>query len=43
MAGDRAAATAARWVVYRAVREDVEETWDLVTRHPELVVQPLEP
>jgi protease-4 len=43
MGGDRAAATAARWMVYRTIRDDVTATVNLVTRNPELVLQPIEP
>jgi hypothetical protein len=43
MGGDRAASTAARWLVYRTIREDVGETLDLVTRHPDVVLQGIEP
>jgi len=29
-------ATAARWLVYRVVRQDLAQTWELVTRDPQL-------
>lgn len=42
MSGDSAAATAARWIVYRTIREDVAETLDFVVQHPDLAVQAFE-
>ena len=38
MGGDRNLATAARWVVYRFIREDVARTWELVSHDPALLV-----
>jgi len=35
LGGDVSAA--ARWAVYRAIREDVSETWTLLERNPELL------
>lgn len=42
MSGDNAAATAAHWIVYRTIREDVAETLDFVVQHPDLAVQAFE-
>lgn len=42
MSGDSAAATAAHWIVYRTIREDVAETLDFVVQHPDLAVQAIE-
>ena len=42
MSGDGAAATAAHWIVYRTIREDVAETLDFVVQHPDLAVQAIE-
>lgn len=42
MSGDSAAATAAHWIVYRTIREDVAETLDFVVQHPDLAVQAFE-
>lgn len=42
MSGDSAAATAAHWIVYRTIREDVAETLDFVAQHPDLAVQAIE-
>lgn len=42
MSGDSAAATAAHWIVYRTIREDVAETLDFVVQHPDLVMQAIE-
>ena len=42
MSGDNAAATAARWIVYRTIREDLAETLDFVVQHPDLAVQAVE-
>lgn len=42
MSGDGAAATAAHWIVYRTIREDVAETLDFVAQHPDLAVQAIE-
>ena len=42
MSGDSAAATAAHWIVYRTIREDVAETLDFVVQHPNLAVQAFE-
>ena len=42
MSGDSAAATAAHWIVYRMIREDVAETLDFVVQHPDLAVQAFE-
>lgn len=42
MSGDNAAATAAHWIVYRTIREDVAETLDFVVQHPDLAVQAIE-
>ena len=42
MSGDNAAATAARWIVYRTIREDIAETLDFVVQHPDLAVQAFE-
>lgn len=42
MSGDNAAATAARWIVYRTIREDVAETLDFIVQHPDLAVQAFE-
>lgn len=42
MSGDSAAATAAHWIVYRMIREDVAETLDFVVQHPDLAVQAIE-
>ncbi len=36
-------AVAARWAVYRAIREDVSETWKILRRNPELLVEAFEP
>jgi hypothetical protein len=36
-------ATAARWAVYRAVREDVVQTWQVLQRNPALVLGGGEP
>ena len=43
LAGEGDATTVARWVVYRFIREDVAETWELLGRHPELATQTLAP
>lgn len=42
MNGDSSAATAAHWIVYRTIREDVAETLDFVVQHPDLAVQAIE-
>ncbi len=42
MSGDSVAATAAHWIVYRMIREDVAETLDFVVQHPDLAVQAIE-
>ncbi|MCH7502499.1 MAG: signal peptide peptidase SppA [Proteobacteria bacterium] len=42
MSGDSAAATAAHWIVYRMIREDVAETLDFVVQHPDLAMQAIE-
>ncbi len=42
MSGDGAAATAAHWIVYRTIREDVAETLDFLVQHPDLAVQAIE-
>ena len=42
MSGDSAAATAAHWIVYRTIREDVAETLNFVVQHPDLAVQAIE-
>ena len=42
MSGDSAAATAAHWIVYRTIREDVAETLDFIVQHPDLAVQAIE-
>jgi protease-4 len=42
MSGDSAAATAAHWMVYRMIREDVAETLDFVVQHPDLAMQAIE-
>ena len=42
MSGDNAAATAAHWIVYRTIREDVAETLDFIVQHPDLAVQAFE-
>ena len=42
MNGDSAAATAAHWIVYRMIREDVAETLDFVVQHPDLAMQAIE-
>ncbi len=42
MSGDGAAATAAHWIVYRTIREDVAETLAFVVQHPDLAVQAIE-
>lgn len=42
MSGDSAAATAAHWIVYRTIREDVAETLDFVVQHPDLAMQAIE-
>lgn len=42
ISGDSAAATAAHWIVYRTIREDVAETLDFVVQHPDLAVQAIE-
>ena len=42
MSGDSAAATAARWIVYRTIREDVAETLDFIVQHPDLAMQAIE-
>ena len=42
MSGDSAGATAAHWIVYRTIREDVAETLDFVVQHPDLAVQAFE-
>ena len=42
MSGDSAGATAAHWIVYRTIREDVAETLDFVVQHPDLAVQAIE-
>lgn len=42
MSGDNAAATAAHWIVYRTIREDVAETLDFVVQHPDLAMQAFE-
>ena len=42
MSGDNAAATAAHWIVYRMIREDVAETLDFVVQHPDLAMQAIE-
>ena len=42
MSGDSAAATAAHWIVYRTIREDVAETLDFIVQHPDLAVQAFE-
>ena len=36
-------ATAARWAAYRAVREDVSQTWHFLSSHPELAPDVLTP
>jgi protease-4 len=43
LGGDRQATTAARWVVYRFIQEDVAETWSLLRRNPELAAELLGP
>jgi protease-4 len=42
ISGDNAAATAARWIVYRTIRDDVATTLDTVLQHPDLVLQSIE-
>jgi len=42
MSDDSAAATAAHWIVYRMIREDVAETLDFIVQHPDLAVQAIE-
>ena len=39
--GDTAAA--ARWLVYRFIRDDVAETWEIVRRDPQLAAELLVP
>ncbi len=34
--------TAAHWIVYRTIREDVAETLDFIVQHPDLAVQAIE-
>jgi protease-4 len=43
LGGDDKAAAAARWAVYRAVREDVVQTWELINRDPALLTEGLAP
>jgi protease-4 len=40
---DRDLATAARWVVYRFIRDDIAETWRTINRNPELAADLLTP
>jgi len=42
MNGDSSAATAAHWILYRTIREDVAETLDFIVQHPDLAVQAIE-
>lgn len=43
MGGGQAGSAAARWAVYRMIREDVADTLEIVARHPELAAEALAP
>ena len=43
LGGDADATAVARWVVYRFIREDVAQTWELLQSNPALVTEGITP